>query len=573
MISFRVKIANVWQSVSPIFNDFKIKKSRDKEQIFQIRTSGDGLLTFFCPDYEKLVIFAGSQLELEITEKICNNIKIYDSILNVAPEVDVFLKKITATVVIKDEYYSLFDKVSQDLEFDEDFDVRNAVFSGIRVADIENKLTAKRSWDLNELISFLFNQIDQKILFEWAYYGVSQTPAETINSRTLIITNENNIRFFNDATETNSNFFISLKTLLDLLLKKFFIGWYLIENDGAIPNLSHLKYFVQFKKIGDESDFENSLIIEENKFEQNYKILSENDFSSISYKTFDFDETITNPIQSNFCSVNVKFDVQKNNKKEIPINCEVFLPKIEQKESNKIVMFECTFDNNYINLKNYQNQFYNSETQPFDFASGDGDLLTLRASGVLSRIFWPLPENVVSTGIIKFYFRMTYIYGSPNIFLCQGTFNNYQKKHVENGVNFISFDNHQNFWIESETDLTIYEFEFISINFTPVQNSRYGIWSQNFFISTFGLILYHGANLPKEIATYKVEDINEYIIVGKSKKEQQTILFKYQNTMNNLNFFHKVKTALTTNDWWFVYEAERIYGKNYSSYVKLTLNR
>jgi len=140
MLSFRVKISTVWHVVNPIFNDFKIKRSRDKEQIFQIRTFADGVLTFFCPDYSLLFAFAGETLELEITETICTNTKVYNAILKVAPEINVFLKKITATVTIIDEYYSIFDKVLQSLEFDEDLNVQTAVPSSIQVLDLQNEI-------------------------------------------------------------------------------------------------------------------------------------------------------------------------------------------------------------------------------------------------------------------------------------------------------------------------------------------------------------------------------------------------------------------------------------------------
>jgi len=577
MLSFRVKISNVWHVVNPIFNDFKIKRSRDKEQIFQIRTFADGVLTFFCPDYSLLLAFAGETLELEITETICTNTKVYNAILKVAPEINVFLKKITATVTIIDEYYSIFDKVLQSLEFDEDLNVQTAVPSSIQVLDLQNEIVPSRTWDLNTLIQFLFNQINAKLLFEWAFYGVSQTPALELDLKNLVITNENNIKFINDTKVTEQKFTISLKTLLDLLLQKYFLGWYLVENTGTIPNLpiSQFTHFVQFKKINSTVGFTNFITINEDKSEQTYTILSDYDFSILSVKTFDFDATNTDINQSIFATVNVKFDVEKNNKKEVPLNCEVYLPKIQQAETNKIIMFDCFFNNQSINLKTYQNQLYNDSVRPFDYAEGDCDEVTLQGVGSLSRIFYELPENLVRTGTIAFYINLTAGLGTNLIYLCYGNQNGaYTKTKINTGYNIINYSSQGGeYWLESSTT-AVYVVKFILINYAVTNNTRYGVYAFNSYIGTYNLLYNFGANLPKRQAIYKIGNINETITVNEAKKEQQTVLYDYKNTINNLNFWHKVQTSLTGRGLWFtIYEVERTYTNDYFSQVKLTLNR
>ena len=66
-LTFEINIDNIWHVLSPTYSDFKLKKSRDKEQIFVVQTISSGVLNFSCDDYVLLIPYVGQTLTGRLT--------------------------------------------------------------------------------------------------------------------------------------------------------------------------------------------------------------------------------------------------------------------------------------------------------------------------------------------------------------------------------------------------------------------------------------------------------------------------------------------------------------------------
>jgi hypothetical protein len=576
--NFQIYHNNAWVNVNPIFNDFKIKRVRDSLQIFQVRTIADATLNFYCADFDILKDYAGLNLDLKFDEEICGNVYNFEAILNVNNEIDYYLKKVTASVILKDAYYGLIEKPTGSLEFAQDRNLQTVASTDLPFFNTDFLLSIKRTWRVSTTISRLVSFINDNYLYEFAAFNTSQVPEILLDIDRFVFARENVVTEINGDSisrqEINSREVnISLQTLFDILRERFFIGWFVRRNDGSNPFLpiNLYEFFVDLRRLNDKSAFYINETISENNFEKRIAIENDNENSLINFKTFDFfSETDLNINRKYFATPSLTFDVAKANIKEINTQAETYIPEIK-KDGGKNLFFDVTFDDNF-ELTNLSKEFENIDGYaPFDYQEGDADSLILNTTTTgQKRIFYKFPTNFMSQGSLRV--RVFMSQSVANMFIVFGNRANVAQQTkfaISTGNNTFNFSGALgDLWLEKTGTFTNTTFIFSEIYYISTPFTRFKVFNFNLSISPYRIIKEFGAEMPRETGQYQVSTIDETMTFEKKNNKVQEIIYNFNENIENIDFDGLIQTSLGVFQ---IDELERNYSNDYYSHCKLKL--
>jgi len=88
VLTFKILINNQFQTLSPIYNDFKLSKIRDQQQIFVFRTVSDSEIILNGDNFDMLKDYAGQTLVGELIESISEEPFIYNILYNLENQIN-----------------------------------------------------------------------------------------------------------------------------------------------------------------------------------------------------------------------------------------------------------------------------------------------------------------------------------------------------------------------------------------------------------------------------------------------------------------------------------------------------
>ena len=553
--------------VNPKYNDFIIKKVRDRSQIFVMQTIASGNMDFYCEDYKLLKDYAGQEIKAQLTEHYCEEKSFtYDCYLNLSNSYDFGLKKISGNIEIKDRYWYLFNEKKEN-GFDNSINLMIR-YSGINnFINVDNRVALIQSFELHSVLQYLIGLITDEIKLDFATLDFQYD----LNLEKLFLTSIKNIikyepsGFLNFADLQAKEISFSLKSILDLIRNKFFSGFYIEKEKRSGQDF----YFLQIKYFEKAGLFYNNIDLTdiEAKKDKNILLLNEQNQAIIKYNTFQYDESKMSVASEDFATANVIFNKYKNSK---TINVDDVNSDISQIEfdDEKKCLFEVQISNNDIDLADFSTQFFNDENYPFEFADGDFDKLILNSViGRPSVIWFPSLRYFSAISKIKVEFDCN-ISHATDLFLSAGV-NDVERKQVQPGANTHTFTTGGAFTnptISIRTDGTGFTgLEFTNVKVTIFDISNYFELKNNseatapkFLVKNFG------AELNDDVATIDENDYN----VKSVNKFQQKINFDFQDTINNFDEWGLVKTSL---GWLRCDEISRKYNNNGHSLCSATL--
>jgi len=576
-LGLQVKIDSTWHTLTPSYQDFKIKKERDKTQIFVVRTIADGEMTFSCADYDLLIPYINGKLEGKLTENVCDNSFTYNCIIELSNRDDFYLKKITANITIVDRYFYLYEKTDMTWE---KVTARTAITQANRDIDTENQIINIHGTPLDEAFAnILFTVINPylSILGVACNYTVGAADyifqdAADLDLENIFITSQKSIQYFDDEILEGS-YSYTLESLIDLLYNNFYLG-YRLEISATQPNY----YWLKFYWLGNTDLFSNGLDLRsyEDGIYQKRQILSEKDFARITIKSFDYDADTMNSESVYFATQRMLFD------EFFTKTASFTMPMMDVREfdngKDELVLCQMIESTDDINLALFDSQFYSIYTDTtFYYTAGDYSQLDLVSNaGQLNQIF-PFDFQTKFVGLGGYYqitFTASGITGTVQIKNLTQTFI------IGNGVNTITFSTTSRVSIEvpaSETTqqtFTLTDFTFVQKNpgtynifdtatilGSPIKNGKLTPYYRTDFT----------VELPKEEATLSIATDSYSFSPEKYNNVQQEIEFYYDDTIESFDEFQLVQTSL---GWMRCDTIERSYTSDtYISNLKLTLTK
>lgn len=105
----KAKLNESWVFLTPEFDNFKIKKYRDKTKLLQIRYEAQGNLIFFGNDYDNLIDFVeNDNIECQIIEQT-NGDGYFNCYLNLEKEQNLTTNFLKGKISIIDDYYEFYN--------------------------------------------------------------------------------------------------------------------------------------------------------------------------------------------------------------------------------------------------------------------------------------------------------------------------------------------------------------------------------------------------------------------------------------------------------------------------------
>lgn len=580
-IEIKVNINNKWIDLTPKFNDFSIAKVRDNEQIFVMKTVANGNLDFYCDDYEILKDFQGQYLDGKLTENWCDDTKEYFIYLKLANSFDFGLKKISATVIIRDKYFEFFKQKGK-YNYVTTKEISNLAGLDNTLIYEDGKITGAQQWEILTLLSFFVSKLESERggdgLYNFIVRAYKPSPyysfqfANDLSLQTLAFTTLKKIQKY--KMSSSGEYTTSLSALFELIKDKFYSGFY-ITDPVILPHEDFANYVMVNwfgKNLWTNGDDLTNL---EKKNYKQILFLNDNNFAQIQHKTFDFISDEMDVESEMYSSTNINFhDIPDGQSKTINDFCS----DIRQKEFDKDL--PCVFcleeSISQIDFSKYSKQFYNSNYIPFLFADGDFDELILKTEpNVNSEIFFDtlskLPKGQLH---IEFNSNQSF---ATTFYLVAGVNNSayFQRYQIQPGANYFNVSN--SFWKNSlsfycenveylnliisdisvfvETDKFYYRLRPQIIN---GENYISGRTTPYFLASNFG------AEMPTENATID----NQNFTVLKSNEFQQKIKYKNEKCIGNFDEFSLLKTSL---GWLRVDEIKRTYRNNGADLTEITL--
>jgi len=580
-IEIKVNINNKWIDLTPKFNDFSIAKVRDNEQIFVMKTVANGNLDFYCDDYEILKDFQGKYLDGKLTENWCDDTKEYFIYLKLANSFDFGLKKISATVIIRDKYFEFFKQKGK-YNFVTTKEISNLAGLDNTLIYEDGKITGAQQWEILTLLGFFVSKLESEAggdgLYNFIVNSYKPSPyysfqfANDLSLQTLAFTTLKKIQKY--KMSSSGEYTTSLSALFEIIRNKFYSGFYITDAvnlpHGDFANYVMVNWFG--KNLWTNGDDLTNL---EKKNYKQILFLNDNNFAQIQHKTFDFISDEMDVESEMYSSTNINFhDIPDGQSKTINDFCS----DIRQKEFDKDL--PCVFcleeSISQIDFSKYSKQFYNSNYIPFLFADGDFDELILKTEpNVNSEIFFDtlskLPKGQLH---IEFNSNQSF---ATTFYLVAGVNNSayFQRYQIQPGANYFNVSN--SFWKNSlsfycenveylnliisdisvfvETDKFYYRLRPQIIN---GENYISGRTTPYFLASNFG------AEMPTENATID----NQNFTVLKSNEFQQKIKYKNEKCIGNFDEFSLLKTSL---GWLRVDEIKRTYRNNGADLTEITL--
>lgn len=563
-IEIQAYINNEWAILNPVFTNLKISKIRDKKQLFVMRTRGSGDLTFCCNEYDLLIDFIGQKIEGTLKETVCGKEYEHDINIILSKNFNIKRKKITATFEIKDKYFNLLDNSEEENISTLQTITNSWNFVKRNIFNPDNDVVTLFYQDLIDAVNYsiftneylLENRIGlPRYAFRFFYI---------MNIDKLILTTTTNIFKYkeynkiinNNKYNNKNNYNTSLQDLLDLILNKFFAGYYI----GATSSAG-VKY-LYFDWLGEDlwnEDYDFRQFEDENSIELTF--LNDNKISIYQYNTFDFNNEKDGANSEQFANTNISFPAIQNS--EVKTIKDAVSDILQAQEKENLVILHVQEVNERADFSEYSEQFYNDKNSPFSFADGDFTQLTLTATG-LSRIWFDDLYQFRSGGTLEISFNcnqsLTDLYIGTNSF---GLEPDQQINFGSNTFYFNIFQRGVYIQGESGTDIVLSNFEVYyypdsaELPIKLVDNSEKIIPSY--------LVRNYGVEMPDETV---IIDGLEYS-VEKSNDIQQILKVGFDNCIGN---FDEFSTARTSMGEMRVDEISRIYTNKSYSLTEFTLS-
>lgn len=566
VLKFEILINGTWEVLDPVFNDFKIKRVRDKHQIFVVKTVSSGDLKFSCNDYNLLIPFVGQTIEGRLTETICGNENIYDIDFILSDSYDFYLKTITAKTVIKDDYWKLNNEVNT-LAFNED---KEKVLT-FKVLAFQNsdKISGFYTVAIQDILNYYINAVSDFLTLDetklnelLTFFDITNIVFSVEKGFISYVSNDlcyNPSQSCGNIDDVYHYITFSLSKLLLFIRDNLFTGYYIEDNKIKLEWLSADVWLNGLDLISNEDINDKKILF-----------TKENEQNIIKFKTFEFLFEKMDAISQKYCNTNVVFNDKKNAEIKNIIDFTSDILQVKNEKDLKYI-FDVKTVNNEINLGDYSEQFWNDPDDPFYFADGDFDELKLQNNSLQSYIWFPSLKGFQGFETVTVEFDASGIVGTTDwLVVCQ------YSHYIQNGANSLTFNLSGSTSNIREIYIYTQKLYQITISNVVVKLKDFSDYYNIADSIVEGVSIPSGATTPRYLVENFGAEMNSNIAtidgvdysVEESNKFQQQISFNHKNTIDTLNEFELVQTSL---GWLRVDEMERKYSNNHFSDLYLTL--
>lgn len=439
ILKFKILIGNQWVDIDPIFNDFQIKKQRDKDQIFVFRTICDSEITLVEEDFGLLAGYAGQSLSGTLTETIGENSYTYPVIYSIDRTINYDFHNIKAKVKITDKYFYFDIFKSKDYNFQ--------YYTSITFPLDENYGLIGRINKLSDILQQLINLYEGDLPCEY-WTKTDENPifslCADLNCDELYIARSIYKHLYSEQPNTD----FSIEKIINFLLIFVRAGYFLYEYEYY----GEKKIILDFSILDFSKYAQNWLTIytSKQKFYKKYEVLTEKNNTIETFKTIEYNEELSTI--SEFCDKTLYFNsdiMEKTASYSSELETCVQLANFnENKNIQKPVLMAMKQLGEYdlLNTKNFDNQIYNID---FPYISGTIELFNV-SSGINNRCyFWKDGKlNISSKPIdLRIEYEVPPIAGyNPAANQCVYLIINNTYYKLYPGVNAFNVDNYNSFY-------------------------------------------------------------------------------------------------------------------------------
>lgn len=377
---FRIKISGTYYELSPIFNDFKLKKVRDKKNILRFNFVSDSEITLkntlfstynhdLVGDYDRCKSFVGKSIEGFLIETINGLSASYPIFFEFSNEFDEDFETLTAKIIIKDKYF-YFDKSL------------NSVFSKtLGTGRSIEKFVSYQTGIFSDYVYQLYLGFSNSYGGQYLIDKPKFTVVEKIGVDAFLLT-LGTYKYSYDVELKEVTKQQILEHFLEFLRIGYFIYFDEIENN----------YYIDLDFLN--KDFETWFVLDttKQKFIKKYKLLTENKIYIEKFTTFSSEDYPYSEL-NRFSNLEIDFENYTAPEVENTASLESCFTLAKYTSSYNlskvgIIAGEKYPVNEWIPTAEFSRQYQNDTTYPFTYVSGNLDSFGLKCAGVGLMHFW-----------------------------------------------------------------------------------------------------------------------------------------------------------------------------------------